>query len=168
MKQAGAPRTEVHHSVVLRPVRPEDQPFLMRVYVNTRTEELAVVPWSPAEKELFLRQQFDAQHRHYQSAYPDGQFNVICAGPEDIGRLYVWRGRDELRIVDIALLPEWRGQGIGTLLIRTLLDEATATHRSVSIHVEQNNPALRLYERFGFQRIQETGVYWLMQWNARQ
>lgn len=154
-------------AVTLRAVREEDQEFLYQVYASTRAEELAIVPWSPMEKEAFLRQQFAAQHRHYQTAYPDGQFSVVRADTQDIGRFYVWRGPAELRIIDIALLPAWRGRGIGGQLIRTLLIEATASGRRVTIHVEQHNPALQLYQRLGFKPVSDNGVYWLMEWTAR-
>lgn len=154
-------------SISLRPVRAIDREFLLQVYASTRTDELSVVPWSPAEKEAFLRQQFEAQHRHYQAAYADGQFSIVSAGTVDIGRLYVWRGAEELRIIDIALLPAWRGRGIGSQLIRTLLDEATAAGQRVSIHVEQHNPALRLYQRLDFKPVSENGVYRLLEWIAR-
>ncbi len=156
----------VLESISLRPVQATDLVFLFQVYAGTRAEELAVVPWAPAAKDAFLRQQFEAQHRHYQTAYGDGQFSVVCLGAEDIGRLYVWRGNDDLRIIDIALLPGWRGRGLGSQLIRTLLDEAAAARKRVSIHVEQHNPALRLYQRLGFKPVAENGVYWLMEWTS--
>jgi ribosomal protein S18 acetylase RimI-like enzyme len=87
---------------------------------------------------------------------------VIVAGGEDAGRLYVARWEDEIRIVDIALLPEFRGRGIGSALLRDLIDEAEAAGRPLSIHVEQNNPARPLYDRLGFEEAGEFGVYVLM------
>lgn len=125
-----------------------------------------MVPWSAAQKEAFLRQQFEAQSRHYQGAYPDGQFDIIRAGSEDIGRLYVWRQPGELRIIDIALFPNWRRRGIGGRLLRGLLEEAADANQRVSIHVEKNNPALHLYRRLGFREVSDSGVYWLMEWEA--
>ncbi len=153
-------------SISLRPVQVTDRDFLFQVYASTRAQELAIVPWSPTEKDAFLRQQFEAQHRHYQAAYPDGQFSVVCADKRDIGRLYVWRGSEELRIIDIALLPEWCRQGIGTQLIRGVLDEAAANGRRVTIHVELNNPAKRLYERLGFKPVSDSGIYRLLEWTG--
>lgn len=150
--------------ISLRPVQATDLDFLFQVYASTRTEELAVVPWSPAEKDAFLRQQFDAQHRHYQAAYPDARFEIVSTGLEDIGRLYVWRGSEELRIIDVTLLPAWRGRGIGGGLIRALLIEASAAGKRVSIHVEQHNSALRLYQRLGFKPVTGHGLYLLLEW----
>ena len=83
---------------------------------------------------------------------------------EPIGRLYVDRRTEEIRIIDIALLPEYRGKGVGSKLIRALLDEAEQERMPVRIHVERFNPALRLYRRLGFKVVEDEGVYYLMEW----
>jgi ribosomal protein S18 acetylase RimI-like enzyme len=151
-------------NVTLRPIEPGDAAFLYRVYASTREKELALVEWDAAQKEAFLRMQFTAQHRHYQEHYQDAAFQVILEGGRPVGRLYVDRWPDEIRIVDIALLPERRNIGIGTRLLQALQAEAAEAAKRVSIHVEQFNPALRLYARLGFSRIAERGVYYLMEW----
>jgi ribosomal protein S18 acetylase RimI-like enzyme len=87
---------------------------------------------------------------------------VILAGGEPAGRLYVARWEDEIRIVDIALLPEYRGRGLGTALLQGLIKEAEAAGKPLSIHVEMNNPARPLYDRLGFEEAGEFGVYVLM------
>jgi ribosomal protein S18 acetylase RimI-like enzyme len=144
---------------MLRAAGPGDREFLYRVYASTRTEELAVVPWDEAEKDTFLRAQFDAQDRWYRENYPDVTFEVIEVDGEPAGRLYLHRGEREIRIVDIALLPEHRGNGVGSSLLRDLLAEADAAGQRVTIHVERFNPALRLYERLGFTVAEDKGVY---------
>jgi ribosomal protein S18 acetylase RimI-like enzyme len=149
-----------------RPIAPADEEFLYRVYASTREEELAPVPWDDEQKEAFLRMQFAAQHSHYQEHYADARFEIVLAGEQPIGRLYVDRREDELRIIDIALLPEHRGRGIGGRLMRPLLEEAAAGGLPVRIHVERENPAMRLYERLGFRQTGDTGVYLLMEWRA--
>ena len=122
--------------VELRAVdRAADAEFLLRVYAGTRTEELAVAPWTDAELDAFLRMQFDAQDRSYREQRPAAAFDVIVVDGAPAGRLYVDRLADEIRIVDIALLPEHRGRGVGTLLIRRVLDEGGETGRPVTIHV---------------------------------
>ena len=100
--------------VSFRPITPEDSEFLYSVYANTRSEELSAVDWSDAQKEQFLRQQFDAQHLAYQQTYEGGDFLVILRNGRPAGRLYVARWEREIRIVDIALLPEYRNAGIGS------------------------------------------------------
>ena len=147
----------------LRPVRPEDRELLFSIYASTRTEELAVVPWTEEVKGTFLRQQFEAQAAHYGLHYAEADFSVVEVDGVPAGRLYVARWPRELRIMDISLLPPHRRQGRGTAILTDLLAEATATDRVASIHVERNNPALRLYERLGFQAVAERGIYLLME-----
>lgn len=143
--------------------RAADAELLLAVYASTRAEELAVVPWTDAEKDAFLRMQFDAQDRSWREQRPGAAFGVILVDGVPAGRLYVDRPADEIRIVDIALLPGHRGLGVGTLLITRVLDEGRASGRPVTIHVERGNRARGLYERLGFRQIDTTGVYDLLQ-----
>jgi GNAT superfamily N-acetyltransferase len=152
----------------LRPVTPEDETFLQRVYASTRVEELAVTGWSEEQKTAFLQHQFTAQDAHYRKHYPTAEFSVIEEEGLSVGRLYVDRWTREIRIMDIALLPEHRRKGTGTLLIAALQEEARATAKALSIHVEKFNPAMRLYERLGFKPIEDKDVYVLMEWKAAE
>jgi ribosomal protein S18 acetylase RimI-like enzyme len=154
--------------VDLRAVRPGDEDFLYRVYASTRADEMALLDWDAAQKQVFLRMQFAAQQRHYREQFPDARFDVIERAGESIGRLYVDRRPEEIRIVDIALLPEHRRKRIGEALLRAILEEAAATGRTVSIHVERNNPALRLYQRLGFASTRDEGIYLLMRWDQEK
>jgi ribosomal protein S18 acetylase RimI-like enzyme len=147
----------------LRPATDADLDFLLRLYATTREDELAQVPWTPEQKAAFVRQQFEAQHTFWHQHYADTSWDLIVVGGEPVGRLYVARWPDDIRIVDIALMPEHRGGGLGTRLIRGLFAEADASGRKVSIHVEIFNPARRLYERLGFQVRGERGVYLRME-----
>jgi ribosomal protein S18 acetylase RimI-like enzyme len=149
----------------LRPATEADREFLLSVYASTREEELAQVQWAEGAREAFLEHQFSAQDRHYRANYPGATFDVIEVDGEPAGRLYVHRGPAEIRIMDIALAPAFRGRGIGTGLLRELMEEAAGSGRSLSIHVELNNPARRLYERLGFVPAGEHGVYVLMRWD---
>ena len=152
-------------TIALRPVTEADRAFLLRVYASTRDEELRAVPWAPEAKEAFVAQQFLAQHEHYRATYPGASWDVIEVEGRPAGRLYVARWPGEIRVIDIALLPEARGRGVGTALLGDLLGEAAATGRKVSIHVELGNPARRLYERLGFRVAAGRGVHELMQWH---
>ncbi|MCB1045354.1 MAG: GNAT family N-acetyltransferase [Acidobacteria bacterium] len=150
--------------IQLRPVTDTDLPFLARVYASTRAEELAVVPWSDEQKEQFLNFQFHAQHTYYMDQFKGAAFDVIMVAGKPAGRLYVDRRADEIRLVDIALLPTFRGKGVGSQLIQGLFAEARNLGIPVKIHVEHNNPAMRLYQRLGFTSIDTNGVYMLMEW----
>jgi len=151
-------------AVTLRLIRPGDEGFLCQVYASTRAEELTLVDWDPAQKEAFCRMQFEAQHQYYQENYQGAAFQVIVRDGVSVGRLYVARWEDEIRIVDIALLPEHRSAGIGTLLLTDLLEEARQAGKRVSIHVEKFNRAQELYRRLGFVPVKDAGVYMLMEW----
>lgn len=147
-----------------RPMTDEDLPFLKRVYISTRAAELAHVPWSEAQKAAFFDMQFNAQHRHYQQHYANALWLVILRGGAPIGRLYLDRWSREHRVIDISLLPEHRGKGYGGALMQDLIDEAGSAGRTLSIHVEKNNPARRLYDRLGFRVVDENGVYDRLEW----
>lgn len=163
MTRAGN-RLQLPEHLRLRLITDADLPFLERVYASTRTEELAQTDWSAQQTSDFLAFQFRAQHQHYLAHYRDAGFFVVEHDGLAVGRLYLhWRG-DELRIVDISLLPEARGRGLGGTLLQALMAQAAAEAKSVSIHVEQMNPAMRLYLRLGFRKVGEHGIYHLMQW----
>ena len=144
---------------ILRPVTPADEPFLRRVYAGTRAEELAAVPWSAEQKEAFIGQQFAAQSAHYAQHYAGMSADVILVDGRPAGRLLVARWQREIRIVDIALLPAFRGLGTGSELLGRLVAEAREAGKLLSIHVEQHSRALGLYRRLGFRPVAEEGVY---------
>lgn len=147
----------------LRPATPADRAFLLELYASTRTEELAVVPWTDAQRVDFLEQQFAAQDTYWRTLRPDAAYDVIEDAGVPVGRLYVDRTPQEFRVIDIALIPAARGRGIGEGLLRGTLDEAGRAGRPVTIHVERGNRARALYERLGFRQIGSTGVYDLLE-----
>lgn len=108
--------------------------------------------------------QFDAQHRFYQERFPTADYQIVEQGGEAIGRVYTHRRDDEIRLIDIALLPSHRGKGLGRAMIEDLQEEASVKALPLRIHVEKNNPAYRLYSRLGFERIMDKGVYDLLEW----
>lgn len=152
--------------VALRPSTPADRELLFRVYAGTRAEELAPVPWPAEAKVAFLRQQFDAQDAWWRTHYAGATFDVVVVDGRDAGRLYLWEGETELRVVDVALLPEARRRGVGTRLLGGVQARARAAGKAVTIHVERTNPALALYERLGFRLVEDKGVYLFLSWSA--
>ena len=148
----------------LRPETDADIPFLMQLYASTRAAELAQVPWTPGQKQAFLAQQFQAQRQHYRTAIDGCAFDIIEQRGEPAGRLYLDARHTSLHIVDIALMPDWRGQGVGTAILQALQAAGRAQGKSVCIFVEKFNPALRLYRRLGFTDISDHGVYLEMEW----
>lgn len=152
------------HELTVRPITDDDLSALYQIYASTRVEELAQTDWTDEQKTAFLQQQFDAQHQYYQANYPRAQFQLVEDAGIAIGRLYVDRWDDQIRIIDVALLPEYRGRGAGTWLINQVLNECRRLDLPVTIHVERFNPALRLYERLGFQLAEDKGVYLFLKW----
>ena len=128
----------------LRPVRDDDRELLYRIYASTRVEELALTDWGAEQKEAFLRQQFNAQDAYYRENYPDADWSVVLHDGQPAGRLYVHRRPDEIRLMEIAQLPEHRNARLGTALLEELMAEARAAGKRLTIHVEiykDNDPA---------------------------
>lgn len=142
-----------------------DQAFLRALYADVRAEELAPVPWPEAAKLAFLAEQSDLQHRHYVANYPGADLLLIENDSIPIGRIYVYRSPGEIRLMDIALVPDWRNRGIGTRLLGELMAEARDSGSSITLHVEPANPAQRMYQRLGFKLIEQRGVYDFLGWN---
>lgn len=141
-----------------------DFDFLAFVYASTRIEEVAAAGWPVEVQHQFLAHQADAQHRHYRSHYPNAEWLVIERGGKPIGRLYIEEWPSQIRLIDISLLPEDRGSGVGGAILADLQHMASAAGKPLSIHVERNNPAMSLYRRLGFAKADEHGVYDLMEW----
>ena len=150
-------------SINLRCVTPEDEELVLRVYSSTRAEELERVPWSEEQKLVFLQMQSKAQHDHYREVYPQAEYLLIIRGDRPIGRLYKAEKDSEIRVLDLTILPEERNSGIGTYLIRNLIAEGEQLNKAVTIHVESFNRSLVLFQRLGFKKVQENGIYFLME-----
>lgn len=154
----------------LRPVTTADEPFLYRLYCTTREDEMNAANFSPEQREQFLRMQFTAQKTHYETFFPESVHRIITTENNPIGREYVYRSDVEILLLDLVLLPEFCGCGIGTVLLERLFDESRATQIPVRLHaLKYNNRALKLYERMGFRAIEDDGVYYFLEWreNAR-
>jgi GNAT superfamily N-acetyltransferase len=151
-------------AVTLRPIDENDSDFLLALYAGVRWDELAQTPWTETEKRRFLRNQFALQQRHYQAHYPGAVRNIIHRKQRDIGRIDWTMRATELLLIDIALLPAYRKQGVGSSLLRDLQQRAGESGKPVTLSVTHFNPAIALYQRLGFQKVTESGLYWRMQW----
>lgn len=151
-------------SITLRPERPEDDSFLFDLYASTRQEEMAAWGWDSETRASFLDLQFRAQQGSYRAQYPSADFQIVLADDEPIGSYIVDRSADDIVLVDMALLPESRGRGIGTRLLEAVCTEAAEAKRAVRLQVTLTNPARRLYERIGFTALGSDGVYEQMEW----
>ncbi len=151
--------------IEFRPIAAGDGEFLLEVYASTR-DDVAAAMLDGAEKSQFLQMQFNAQHQYYQATFPDARYQIILFDDVPVGRLYVDRPGNEIHVIDIALLPRYRRQGIGTRLMSDILEEAARTHLPVRIYVEHYNSALSWYEKLGFVMVEDLQTHYQMQWRS--
>ncbi|MCU7647183.1 GNAT family N-acetyltransferase [Pseudomonas piscis] len=153
----------------LRPQNADDLAFLRELFVSRRWIEVSAIPdWDDAQRRAFLYSQAELQRQHYERHYPKAQKLIVVKAGQPIGRLCLHQQTNDLRIVDIALLPTWHGQGLGTSILQAILARADAQGLSCSLNVEHNNRARRLYQRLGFQGRDESGIYLQMQRPAKE
>lgn len=150
--------------ICLRPAREDDLFFQLQLYATTRADELALSGWDAAQQAAFLQMQFDAQRRYYLDQFPAAEYSIIQRDGVDVGRHILDRSGPALLLIDLALLPAYCNHGIGTTLLQDLLAEATCVDKAVRLHVEAFNRAQRLYQRLGFVKIGEAGVYYELEW----
>jgi len=137
-------------NITLRPVSESDDPFLLVLFADTRASEMALVPWTDAQKRAFLEMQFNAQRASYAKEYPGAQHAVICRDDHSVGRLYLDRSPERFHILDITVANTCRNQGIGSVVLTKIMQEAEHAGRPTTIYVEDFNPSLRLFDRLGF------------------
>ncbi|MBL8482569.1 MAG: GNAT family N-acetyltransferase [Rhodocyclaceae bacterium] len=148
----------------LRTLRDEDDAFLRHLYACIRKPELDLLNWDAGREAAFLQTQFDSQQQYYHTFYPGAQFDLVMLGDEPIGCFYVLQDGGDFRVIDLAILPEHRGNGYATAVLTALMHEAHRAGCSVSIHLEPYNPAVSLYQRLGFREVRMVGLHRLMQW----
>lgn len=149
-------------SISLRPADDGDQAFLFELYRDARAEEMAAWGWDAAQQQAFLSLQFRARSASY-SAYPNVEHSIILDSARPIGRLLISKMESEIRLVDIALLTEARGFGIGARLIVELFHQATSEGKPLRLHVDKFSRAFRLYQRLEFQILEDTGTQYFME-----
>lgn len=149
--------------IEFRPMTDDDMEFLYKVYADTRIDEILKSGWTMKEIDGFLRKQFQLQHTQYMVNYKGARFDIILYNKQPAGRLYVNRKKDDIRIIDIALLKEFRRKGIGSRIMKALIRESDEKNLPLSLHVEQDNPAMGLYDRLGFKKGNLTGIYYFME-----
>lgn len=158
-------RPTSHREAQLREASEDDDEKLFSLFATSREDLLAAISnWDEVQQETFMRLQFQAQRDQYRRQYPHAYWDVIVRQDEIIGQILVAPIDEELLLVDVSLLPAFRNCGIGNALLRDLLDKAVGENKRVTLHVLQNNPAVRLYQRLGFSDAGEQGIYRRMEW----
>jgi ribosomal protein S18 acetylase RimI-like enzyme len=150
-------------TITLRPVEEKDDLFIESVYRSTREEELSYTNWSELQKKAFISMQSTAQLAEYKTKFPGAAFRVIVCKKKDAGRFYTWENENEIRLIDITVLPAFRGQGIGSFLLGELIKRSDQLQKKISLHVDPANPVLQLYRRLGFIQIKNNGRHYYME-----
>lgn len=151
--------------VSLRPVTDADQEFLIGVYANSRAAELAQVDWDQSQKDAFIRWQFEMQKQDYDVRYPSARYEIILVDGVPAGRIWVGIDEKQIRLLDIALLTQFQKRGVGTQLLRQLMDEAARINKPLRHMVfVLNDNAHVFYERLGFKTFEDVGGYKHMEW----
>lgn len=149
----------------LRHAAAADVQFLLELHRSFRMDELAVLSWPLEQKHAFLDQQFAFQHRNYMAAFPNADFLVVELEGRPMGRLYLDVDPSRWHVIDIGLLPESRGAGMGTTLLSAIQRHAAASGAGVVLHVEQHNVrAHRLYRRLSFRDVDIGSTHIRMEW----
>ena len=156
--------TDPNHAPTLRPVTAEDATFLRQVYTSSRGDDLRELGWDEARIDEFLQMQYEAQRAFDGNDYAQAADEVILYSGERAGRLLIDSRESEIRCVDLALLPEFRNRGLGTLLVRKLQQQAAAANKPLRLQVIRYSRAVSLFERLGFVRTSETGSHYQMEW----
>lgn len=151
--------------IELRPVEEKDNLFIEAVYRSTREDELNLTNWSEQQKNAFSTMQSVAQLAEYKTRFPGAAFHVIIYNKQDAGRFYTWENDNEIRLIDITLLPLFRGKGIGTYLLQELIKKSNKIQKKISLHVDPVNQALQLYRRLQFIHIKNNGRHYYMERN---
>ena len=149
--------------ISFRQIKDSDILFIEKVYRSTREKELNITNWNEEQKNAFIVMQSMAQEAEYKKNYPNAFFEIILYNKQPAGRLYTWETPTEIRLIDISLLPVFRGKGIGTKILEDLIKTSLEKQISVTLHVEPDNPALQLYLRFGFKHIKDNGRHMFME-----
>ena len=163
MRRLCGSQADAAGGLTLREARAGEEAFLLAVYASARQSDFAQRPRLSRTQRVLLEEEFNSRQVSYRIDFPGVRYFVIEQGRRRIGRLYLQETKLTLFLVDLIVLPRWRGGGLGTRLLLDLLSQAAASHRSVSLHVEQTNAAaFRLYERLGFQIIETLPAHYLM------
>jgi ribosomal protein S18 acetylase RimI-like enzyme len=154
--------------IAYREMTGDDLPFVAALYATTRARELEPSGWPDDMKAAFCDQQHRVQHAQYRATYKDAEWLIVERDGTPVGRFYIdWNEADGLLLIDLSLMPEQRGSGVGGAILRDAIAMARGAGRSVTLHVERFNPARRLYERLGFRIEEELPFHLRMVWRPQ-
>ncbi len=153
-------------NILLRPIQAEDSAFLFKVFASSLLDDASFADWATIQDNAILKMQFNAQENQYRGQFSNASFNLIELNQIPVGRYYLDKADDTIRIIDITLLPAFRNQSIGKTILSHTLKRAGQYELPVHLHVNRTNPAQRLYTRLGFKQVAETDTHLILEWVA--
>src|SRR5580693_5097548 len=154
--------------LTLRPSRADDQEFLHRLFCSVHSEKLNLALLSVEERNRLIGLMYQGFAGHYSTIGPAADDRIVLLNNESIGRMILLQTREEIRLADLAILPQYRRRGIGSALIGQLQTESTMSKRPVRLQVAQFDHALRLYQRLGFYKTDAIGTYLHLEWSSKR
>lgn len=158
------PNISMPDGLNIRPAQQHDKGFLERLYNSTR-EDLRLLDAQPDFIEALIDMQFQAQQDDYAERFPNAMHFIIEKHTEAIGRATLNFSENEIRVVDIAFLPEARGHGFGQAIIQSfqLCAEQSALPLALTVS-NMNQMAIQVYLKLGFQVDVKDQLHTCMSW----
>jgi ribosomal protein S18 acetylase RimI-like enzyme len=138
----------------LREATPEDGDFIYQLVEKTMRGYVEKLWGSFSE---------DYNRKHVAEAISSHSYSVVALGGADIGALAVERYDTHIQLTQLYILPSHQNRGIGTYLVRQLIEEAKHSDKPLRLRVLSVNPARRLYQREGFRVTSETPERYFME-----
>lgn len=157
---------KINDDISLRPVRADEGNFWREVFYDSRREHFLTLGLNENDLNNLLEFQFQAQELDYKKNYPRASNDVVLFGDAPVGRVILSTEHNDLHLIDIAVLTEFRGRGFGTQILEWLFEESRRINLPIRFYVEKINPAFRLYERLGFKVVADINSHFQMEWRA--
>lgn len=161
----------VNVPIALRPAGPGDADFVQMLFVSARERELAPLP--PATRDLLARHQHEAHQRGVAVTFPEARVMIVL-GPatvagtpgESVGMVVLAERPPVLWVVDLAVHPRCRNMGLGSAVLRRLMEDCRRRSWTLKGSVAPHNPARRLYARLGIEELGLERGYVELAWKA--
>ncbi len=158
---------KINEKIVLRPVKKDEEDFWKEVFCDSVRGHFSTAGLSADQLNELLEMQYQAQKADYERNYPQAENDVILYDGNLAGRVILSTEHNDLHLIDIAVLSDFRNRGIGTAILENLFEKSRRTKLPIRFYVEKNNPAFRLYERLGFETIADVQTHFQMQWREQ-
>lgn len=148
--------------ITFEPITPAHKELIYDIFRDIHPELTSIEGMAEDQMEMMLRFQFEIRQEQLRQLYPDAQYNLIIFDGEAAGLVYTDSGSD-LRIIEIGLFEKYRRKGIGSYVIRNIIEKADTLDKNVSLQVLWcNNTAYQFYKKLGFSLLHNNGAVYEM------